>query len=301
MTSASGARPRGRQPPWLLATAGRRILFFMLLTILGSYLAIVLLVYLLQDAMLFYPKATAISAEQARYSAERSHGEQLIIAVEPAIELHGFFLPGEGESPRKTIFYFGGNAETIGLGLDEWNPVRAQGWNVALVAYRGYGRSNGSPAAKTILADSLIIHDTVVARVDVDPAHIVVWSRSLGTGVAVHIAANRHVEKLVLISPFARLVDVAAHHYPWLPVRLLMRHRIDSLSLAPSMSTPVLILHGDADIVIPSSESRRLSEAWGTSGGGSARRIVVPRRDHESITLDPIYPEVVHEFIGGKQ
>ena len=116
-----------------------------------------------------------------------------------------------------TVIYFGGNAEEVSWTLAERRWPR----DVTLVAvnYRGYGRSGGAPGEPELKADALAIHDAVAARTDVDPRRIVVFGRSLGTAVAVHVAAARPVAGVVLASPFASLVAIGkVHGYPWLPV-----------------------------------------------------------------------------------
>lgn len=254
-------RPR-RQPKkkTLLDRLWVRLLLYLLAIPIALYVVLVIAVFFLQDALLFYPQATELTDATIQSAVNQLGAEEIRVAVTDDVELHGFFLPGTGANPRRTILYFGGNAES--LRPADWQPMRRRGWNVALVAYRGYGRSEGDPSGDAIQADGLVIREQIAARPDVDADRIVVWGRSIGTGVAVKIAAEAGAQAVILESPYARLSNTAAHHYPWLPVRMLFRHEIDSASRAKDIDAPALILHGTRDVVIPLAEGKRLVEAW---------------------------------------
>jgi len=130
-----------------------------------------------------------------------------------------------------------------------------------LVDYRGYGSSEGAPSEAALVSDALAWHDDAVA--ELHPAQVYAFGRSLGSGVAVQLAAQRRLDGVVLVTPFDSLVKVASHHYPYLPARLLLRTRFDSLSLAPAMTSPLLCIAATQDEVIPIEHARRLYDAWG--------------------------------------
>ncbi len=117
------------------------------------------------------------------------------------------------------VIYFGGNAEPLHPRGGEFQALLRAGIHVALITHRGYGRSDGAPSGAALLADGVRIFDAIGARPEVDPDAIGLWGRSLGTGVATFVAAERPARAVVLASPYTRLSDAAAHHYPWLPVR----------------------------------------------------------------------------------
>jgi pimeloyl-ACP methyl ester carboxylesterase len=135
-----------------------------------------------------------------------------------------------------TVIYFGGNAEEVSWTLAEKRWPRD--WAIAAINYRGYGASEGAPGEQDLLADALTIYDVIAKRNDVDSQRIVVFGRSLGTAIAVHVAAQRPVAGVVLASPYDSMVAIGKHHYPWLPVSLLLRHRFDApLTRAQSNAT----------------------------------------------------------------
>jgi hypothetical protein len=168
-------------------------------------------------------------------------------------------------------------------------------WGFLLVNFRGYGRSEGQPGERALFADALRLHDWASARPDVDAARIAVMGRSLGSGVAVHLAAERPLAGVVLVTPFDSLTAVAQHHYPWLPVRWMLRHPFDSLSRAPRLQAPLLCLAAGSDRIIPSSHSARLYAAW----GGPKRWIEFPAADHDSVATEPGYWPAIAEFLAG--
>jgi len=167
------------------------------------------------------------------------------------------------------------------------------GWSLLLVNYRGYGESEGKPGETALFADALAIHDHARSRADVDPERIVAMGRSLGTGVAVHLAAERKLRGVILVSPFDSLLAVASRHYPFLPVSLMLRHRFDSLSRAPQIEAPLLALVAADDRVVPVSHSRVLFDAW----RGPKTWLEIPRADHDSIAGDPAFWNAIAEFL----
>ncbi|HEX5130230.1 MAG TPA: alpha/beta fold hydrolase [Usitatibacter sp.] len=190
------------------------------------------------------------------------------------------------------VIYFGGNAEEVtesAHAVPEAHGDRA----VLLVNYRGYGKSAGTPGEKALVADAIEIYDWAAKRPDVDPGRIAVHGRSLGSGVAVQLAAARPVRCVVLTTPFSSALDVARSAYPWLPVALLMRHPFDSIAHAPSLKMPMLVLMGEEDRVIPIASSERLASAW----GGPVERLRLPGFGHNDIGLDPRYNATVKAFL----
>ena len=130
--------------------------------------------------------------------------------------------------PAPTLIYFGGNAEEVSCTLAD--PRWPRAWSIVALNYRGYGASEGAPGERALTADALAIYDAVAARDGIDRNRIVAFGRSLGTAIAARVAAERPVAGVVLVSPYDSLAAIGSHHYPWLPVSLLLRHRFDALA-----------------------------------------------------------------------
>ena len=257
----------------------------------GIYLAICVLMVAFEESLLFHP--TVMPSGVRELLLERAEIEPIEVDA-GEVMLHGFFVQGEGDAPRPTLLYFGGNAEQIWRRVDDVPGPNGARFNRAYLAYRGYEGSGGSPAADDLLADALRFYDHVVGRPDVDAETIVVRGTSLGTGLATHVAHERPVAGVVLLAPYDRLENVAAGHYPWLPVRVLMRNDIDSLARAPEISVPLLLAHGEADEVIPVEHGRALAAAW----RGPVEELYLPTANHNDLGGRRETTSAVDTFLG---
>jgi fermentation-respiration switch protein FrsA (DUF1100 family) len=190
------------------------------------------------------------------------------------------------------VIYFGGNAEEVtSFAGDAAHTYGNRA--VLLVNYRGYGRSQGRPAEKLLVQDAAELFDWAARRSDIDAARIALHGRSLGTGVAVQLAAARPARCIVLTSPFSSARDVAREIYPWLPIGLLMRHPFDSAQHAPNLKVPALVLMGDADTLIPKHHSERLASLW----GGPVERAAFAGFGHNDIQVTPGYAQTIRAFL----
>jgi pimeloyl-ACP methyl ester carboxylesterase len=212
-----------------------------------------LLMYLAQDSLIFHPQPLdeARRAALARTPAV----ESLFIHSADGTRLHAWHVKGSPGSPL--VLYFGGNAEEVSWMMDD-AAKRAPGIGWLLVDYRGYGSSGGSPSEKALVADAMQWHDHLSRTNE----RIYVFGRSLGSGVAVQLAAERPVAGVILVAPFDSLVEVGKHHYPFLPVSWMLKHRFDSVALAPKMKAPLLCIVASHDDIIPPEHAKRLYDAW---------------------------------------
>ncbi len=227
------------------------------LIIIGAavVLGVPALMYLAQDSMLFLPHLAAAPPPAGRVARPL---EALEFTVPDGIRLRGWLARGTA-NPAPLLVYYGGNAENVAWqALEPW-PAE---WSLALVHYRGYGTSEGKPSERALCADATHVFDALARRSDVDRDRIVLAGRSLGTGVAVCVAAERAVRGVVLVSPFDSMVALGGRHYPFLPVGLLLKHPFDSIARAAGAGAPLLAIVAARDTIIPPSHSRRLYEAW---------------------------------------
>lgn len=256
--------------------------------VLLGYLGLAALIWLSQERLMFMPHrafAPASAPPGWRLEVVRVTGRD-------GTRLAGVLArpPGEGRLPL--VIYYGGNAEEVtayAAAVAESYGPRA----VLLVNYRGYGESQGSPGEKALVSDALEIFDWAAARADVDPARIALHGRSLGSGVAVQVAAGRPARCVVLTSPFASALAVARAVYPWLPVAWLMRHPFDSMAHAPRVGVPALFVMGEADDLIPVEHSERLAAAW----GGTVQRLRLKGFGHNDVGIHPSYNATVRAFL----
>jgi len=177
------------------------------------------------------------------------------------VSLHGWFLPAEG---REVVLWLHGNAGNIADRLDHAAAMKEQlGVSSFLFDYRGYGKSEGTPAEKGIYRDAASAFQWLVTEKGIDPSSIILFGHSLGSAVAVDLALDEGNEAggLVLESPFTSAGDVARMLYPRLPVKPFMSVKLDNLGRVGKVSMPVLVIHGEEDVTIPFEMGKKVFEA----------------------------------------
>lgn len=216
--------------------------------------------------------------------------QELALPMHDGVRLEGWLILPPVERPPLLI-YFGGNAEEASA----WTGAadRYPGYALLLVNYRGYGRSEGKPGERELFGDAIEIYDGIRRRDDLDGQRIVLHGSSLGTGVAVYLAAQRPVQAVVLVAPYDSIRAIAQKAFPWLPVSRILRHPFDSLSRAPLIKAPLLCLVAAEDEVIPVAHSRRLFEAW----GGSKAWREFPGETHNTVAGSAAYWRAIADFL----
>lgn len=253
----------------------KSLLALLTLLLLG-YAGLCALLYFKQRDLIYYPTATLVPEAATDFELVRD-----------GVTLRGWRLnPGKSAA----LIYFGGNAERLEASREEFArlfPERA----VYLLPYRGYGASEGRPSEAALFGDALALYDDVQAR---HPRMgIALVGRSLGSGVASYVASQRKVERLVLVTPFDSLAEVAQAHYPVFPVRMLMRDRYPSIEYLPRYAGPLLVLRGGRDVVIPPANTDHLLAALARK----PRVVDFPLAGHNDISQDPAYAEALRDFM----
>lgn len=255
-----------------------------LIVVAALVVGIPLAAWLGQERLIFFPQPLTATTHLP------GHAKTLEIVADDGTRLSGFQIAAAAR-PAPMLIYFGGNAEEISWTLADGRWPRT--WSIAGLNYRGYGRSEGKPGEQVLVADALALFDALARRPDVDAQRIVVVGRSLGTGVAARVAAERPVAGAILISPYDSLVEVGRSHYPWLPVSWLLRHRFDSLAAVKAARVPLLTIVGTADGIIPLSRSRVLHEAW----PGPKRWLPLEGAGHNDISTSSAFWDGIGEFV----
>jgi uncharacterized protein len=249
-------------------------LLYLIGVLLLLYLGLCLTLYLAQRKLLYFPVNGGDAA------AER------LTVRSGDVDLTVWKLAGSGPG---ALLYFGGNAEAVQANVDDFRR-HLPDYSVYLVCYRGYCGTRGQPTETHLLADALAVHDAI------RPQHrrIVVMGRSLGSAVAVHVAAERAVDRLALVTPFDSIAKVAASHYPIFPVRWLMRDRYAAIARAPSLRVPVLALIAGHDVVIPRERTQALLDALQPD---SLMAVTLPGTGHNDLHLSPGYYTALRRFL----
>jgi pimeloyl-ACP methyl ester carboxylesterase len=245
----------------------------------GVVVGLSILLYFLQDRLIFF-RQPLDPGRRDSVLQRFPNVEEVNLVAQDGTRLHGFLSKPAAVASTKfpLVIYFGGNAEEASWLLEEGE--RPQNWAWLAVNYRGYGWSEGSPGEQAMAADARRIYDWTQLRSDIEHSRIVAFGRSLGSGVAVRLASERPLAGVVLATPFDSLESVAKRHYPFAPVSLMLRHRFDSLALAPRVGVPMLCIVAERDSIVPAEHARRLFAAW----QGDKRLVSIANADHNDVS-----------------
>jgi hypothetical protein len=259
----------------------RRMLFILLSIVGFLYLALCVAAFTLQRSMLYpAPRAAVALPESLGFSR---------LPLEGGLHVDVLHLPAPEGAP--TVVHFHGNGEQLLNQQDLGAALHARGLGFLAVEYPGYGASPGSPTEDGIYAAAEAALALLRGK-GVPPGKTVLSGRSLGTGVAVEMARRGHGARVMLVSPYTSITDMAGLTFPFLPTRLLVRDRFDTASKAASVGVPVLIIHGEQDTLIPVDMGRRLGERF-----PRATVVTVPGAGHNDV-LERSGLTLVHRMAG---
>jgi fermentation-respiration switch protein FrsA (DUF1100 family) len=227
------------------------VLKWIVMLTIGGYIAAVAILFLAQRRFVFVPPA---SAHPSPAGAGWPEAEEAVIETKDGERVIVWHAPPRGDQP--VVIFFHGNGEIVAWRTRQHRELTAAGIGVVALSYRGYMGSTGSPTEEGLLQDAEAALQFTMSRYPSSP--VVLWGHSLGSGVAVALAARHPVAKVILEAPFSSTVDVAALRFPVLPVRWLMLDQFRSDQRIDAVQAPLLIMHGEQDWVIPISLGERL-------------------------------------------
>ena len=246
-----------------------------LLALGAVYLLCAAFLYFFQRRLIYYPVADDpdFSAREVSFDNDGTR-------------LHGWVLnPGR----EKALIYFGGNSEMITHRAAYFEDVFSD-YSVYLVNYRGYGKSQGRPNESGLFSDALAIHDQLQER----HHSVMAYGRSLGSGVAVYLASQRSLQKLILLTPYDSVASVGQRKYWMFPVRYLLKDRFDSISRVDALRLPVLIASAEHDREIPLQHTLALRDRLRQA---TVDYLQISGAAHNDIVDFPRYREAVQAFM----
>jgi pimeloyl-ACP methyl ester carboxylesterase len=263
------------------------------LAIVLAYCGYLTLLYVGQDGMVFPGRAASPArVDEIRHYYPRL--EPFAVTAADGATLRGYYLPRERDGRlQPAVLYFSGNAEEQ-TGFFLWSPNELRAYTVAGVDYRGYGESDGKPSEAAVKADALAIYDALLEKLG-PQGRIVVMGRSLGSGVAAFVAANRPVAGVILITPYDSLVAVGQAAHRFAPVRQLMKHPFEVAPDAARVTAPALFLVAGDDTLIPPVHAERLAALW----PGPKTYEVIASATHNNILDSPRYWQLIRAFLNG--
>ena len=234
---------------------GKRRILNLIFTILFVYAALVCLMFQFQRSFIYFPNRIHETPDSVGAK------EVEVIAVQPAnmkVSIDGWYQ-APADSSKPVILYFHGNGLSVPSYYSRVEPFLKSGYGVLMAEYRGYGGNPGVPTEKGLYADADAYYQWLVQRAHIPGSQIILYGLSLGAGIAVDQAV-KHPEAMALIleAPFTSLPDVARPHYFFLPVDWLMLDRYSNKRKIGKIDLPLLIMHGEKDMVVPSALGKQL-------------------------------------------
>jgi uncharacterized protein len=252
-----------------------RVITTLAAVVVLGYLALCAALFAFQRSLIYFPQPRS-TGDDATTLPLAVAGAELVISARPA-------------AGPKAIIYFGGNAEDVSSSLpslSEAFPAHA----IYMLHYRGYGGSTGSPTEEAIQGDALALFD-LVRRKHTD---IAVVGRSLGSGVAVRVASQRQMSRLLLVTPYDSLQDLAAKQFRYFPVKWLLIDKFESWKYASQVTAPTLLIAAEHDEVVPKWSSDRLYTRF---RDGAAKLEVLPGTSHNTVSMSPRYLELLQSAL----
>jgi fermentation-respiration switch protein FrsA (DUF1100 family) len=241
------------------------------LVALVCYVGLVAVMYLAQRALMYFPYTARMTPQEADFP----QAQEIMLRAADGTNVIAWLVPPQENNPL--VLYFHGNGGSVAHRVARFRKLIDDGTGLVALSYRGYGGSEGSPTEEGLIADARAAYD--FARTRYPDARIVLWGESLGTGVAVAIAAEKDVAAVILEAPFTSAADVAFSAYPFLPVSLLMKDQFRSDARIGKVTAPVLIMHGERDRVVPF----RLGERLFAMANEPKRFVRFPDGGHEDL------------------
>lgn len=245
------------------------------LILISIYLLITAFLYIYQRKLIYFP-----------VPADSDFTADEITIENQGKRLHGWVLnPGK----IRAVIYFGGNSEQVTYNREFFEDI-FRDYSVYLLNYRGYGKSDGSPSETALFSDALAIYDHLIKQHD----SISAYGRSLGSGVAVYLAARRSLKKLILLTPYDSIAEVAQQIYPIFPIRYLIKDRFDSAALAAEINIPVLIASAEHDRQIMLQHTLALKQRLTRA---PLEYLMITGAAHDNIAEFTDYRSAVRKFI----
>ena len=226
------------------------VLKWLLIVVVLGYGALLALMYIFQRQLMYFPDARRTAPAQAGLP----QAEEIQLTSADGAKLIAWHVAPRGGKP--VVLYFQGNAGGPDLRVGRFTWLIADGTGLVALNYRGYGGSSGKPSEDGLVRDAVAAYEFAAARYA--PQRIVPWGESLGTAVAVALAATHEVGGLILDAPFTSAAEVGAAAYPFLPVRWLIKDAFHSDRRIARVKAPILVLHGERDSIVPIEFGERL-------------------------------------------
>jgi len=226
------------------------------LALVSFYLLLLIIVFFFQRNLLYHPSVDNYLKSQV--ANEPTEIEKVNITTKDKINLVGWFY-NKNLDKLKTILFFHGNAGSLENRTYKLNHFKNLNVNFLIIAWRGFSGSEGKPNEKGLYEDAEGAIKWLKGK-GINEQNIILYGESLGTGVAVEIAQDKNYAGVILESPFTSMVNMGKKHYPFFPVRFLLKDKFESYKKITNISVPVLIMHGKVDKIVPYDMGKKMYE-----------------------------------------
>ena len=212
--------------------------------ILVIYISLLVLLFIFQRNLMYHPEENNYSGDKLEVEVEK-----VKILTSDGINLLGWFHKKDLKR-FKTIIYFHGNAGKLENRIHKLNHFKDMDVNFLIIAWRGFSGNKGKPSEKGLYIDA---NSAIkwLKKLGLKEKDIILYGESLGTGVATEIAQSNNYAGLILETPFTSMIEAAKNFYPYIPVSLLLKDKYDNQNKIKNINTPVLVMHGEADQIVP--------------------------------------------------
>ena len=230
-----------------------KYLYLTLSSLIIAYLVMIIFIYFYQRNLLYHPSENNYQNDKIQFNYD-----EIFIKVDEEIQLKSWIIKKDFKK-FKTLVIFHGNAGHLSNRIYKLNELYKLDINILLISWRGFSGNKGSPTENNLYEDAEASIKWLNKK-GVNNNQIILYGESLGSGVAVEIGKENNFNSIILESPFTSIENSAKIYYPYLPVRLLLKDRYDSINKIKMINTPILIMHGKKDDVIPFSMGKELFE-----------------------------------------
>ena len=230
-----------------------KYLYLTLSSFIIAYIVLIIFIYFYQRNLLYHPSENNYQNDKIQFKYD-----EIFINVDEEIQLKSWIIKKDFKK-LKTLVIFHGNAGHLSNRIYKLNELYKLDINILLISWRGFSGNKGSPTENNLYSDAKASINWLNEQ-GVNNGQIILYGESLGSGVAVELGKENNFNSIILESPFTSIENSAKIYYPYLPVRLLLKDRYDSISKIKMIKTPILIMHGKKDDVVPFSMGKELFE-----------------------------------------
>ena len=230
-----------------------KYLYFTVSSIIIAYIVVIIFVYFYQRNLLYHPSENNYQNDTIQFNYE-----EIFIKVNDEIKLKSWIINKDLKN-FKTLVFFHGNAGDLSNRIYKLNELDKLDINILLISWRGFSGNEGYPTEKNLYKDAEAAIKWLNKK-KVSNSQIILYGESLGTGVAVEIASKNNFNSIILESPFTSIENSAKIYYPYLPVKFLLKDRYDSISKIKKINSPILVMHGRKDDIVPFFMGKKLFE-----------------------------------------